>query len=175
MSSFTAEHIASITGAKAFLRGPSSPFEHIHIDSRKITHGEATLFIALKTAHRDGHQFVRDAYKKGVRNFLLSSDQFLPEDANCILVSDTLKGLHTWAAAHRRKFSYPVIGITGSNGKTIVKEWLAALLEPKYKVVKSPMSFNSQIGVPLSILRMGPEHELAIIEVGISEKGKWKH
>lgn len=140
-------------------------------DTRNISHGEETIFIALKTDHRDGHDFIQKAYDKGVRNFIVSQRLDLV-GVNYILVQDTLDALQKWAYFHRRKFDYPVVAITGSNGKTIVKEWLATLLELQFQIVKSPMSYNSQLGVPLSLLKMRPQADLAIIEAGISEAGE---
>ncbi|MDW3651572.1 MAG: alanine racemase [Bacteroidia bacterium] len=144
------------------------PLTYIAYDSRKISRGAETVFIALKTENRDGHDFIADAYQKGVRNFLV--EKALPyKDVNYAFCDNCLDSLQRWALAHRQKFSYPVIGITGSNGKTIVKEWLASLLEMQFQIVKSPMSYNSQLGVSLSLLQMHPQAELALIEAGISE------
>lgn len=140
---------------------------HLVYDSRRILHPQASLFFALQTTHADGHRFVQEAYKKGVRSFVVSQPIAL-EGANTILVSDTLAALQDVAAWHRSQFNIPVIGITGSNGKTVVKEWLNALLEPDYQIVRSPKSFNSQIGVPLSVWQIAPNHTLGIFEAGIS-------
>jgi alanine racemase len=140
-------------------------------DSRNPVADPNSLFIALKGSNFDGHDFAFDAYQKGVRNFLLER---IPEsihsksNVNILIVPDCRKALQQIAAFHRQKFSYPVIGITGSNGKTIVKEWLTQLLEDDYLIVKSPKSFNSQIGVPLSVLEMTSSHRLGIFEAGIS-------
>ena len=142
------------------------------IDSRKINHAEETLFIALRASHRNGHSFIANAYAAGVRNFLVSEDVEPMADANILLVKDTLVALQQIAACHRKKFNIPVIGITGSNGKTIVKEWLYQLLNEDYQMVRSPKSYNSQIGVPLSVWLMEPEHSLAVFEAGISQPGE---
>ncbi|GAA4461974.1 bifunctional UDP-N-acetylmuramoyl-tripeptide:D-alanyl-D-alanine ligase/alanine racemase [Nemorincola caseinilytica] len=143
------------------------------IDSRNIEDPATTLFIALRSPMRDGHGFIADAWQRGVRNFLISHPiDTLPQDSNVILVKDTLAALQQVAAAHRKQFHIPVIGITGSNGKTIVKEWLAALLSEDRSIVRSPRSYNSQIGVPLSVWLMAPEHQLAIFEAGISQPGE---
>jgi len=144
---------------------------HLLYDSRRIQHPETSLFFALQTAHGDGHQFIADAYKKGVRNFVVSKKITLA-DATFILVDDTLKALQDLAAYHRRQFHIPTIGITGSNGKTIVKEWLNSLLEEEYNIVRSPRSYNSQIGVPLSVWQMDSQHTLALFEAGISTVGE---
>lgn len=148
--------------------------EELCIDSRKIAHPETALFIALQTRHRDGHAFIGDAYDKGVRNFLVSSDVDTTPyaGANFIKVQDTVAALQQLAAANRRQFDLPCIGITGSNGKTIVKEWLYQLLAEDYNAVRSPKSYNSQIGVPMSVWLLNKKHELAIFEAGISQPGE---
>ena len=148
--------------------------EHLAFDSRRIAFPERTLFLAL-TAQRDGHDFIADAYQRGVRHFLVSKDidyqQFI--EANVLKVDDVLRGLQTLAKRHRAHFpNLEVIGITGSNGKTIVKEWLFELLRDDFNIVRSPASFNSQIGVPMSVWQIRSEHDLAIIEVGISTVGE---
>ncbi|WP_118973406.1 bifunctional UDP-N-acetylmuramoyl-tripeptide:D-alanyl-D-alanine ligase/alanine racemase [Taibaiella koreensis] len=146
------------------------------IDSRKIINPTKAMFIAIKGSHRDGHGFIADAYKKGVRTFLVSRDaEDLYPDAVFLQVQDTLTALHQLAAAHRNQFHFPVIGITGSNGKTIVKEWLFQLLSDNYKIIRSPKSYNSQIGVPLSVWRMQEHHTLGIFEAGISQPGEMSH
>ena len=144
-------------------------------DSRSLTFPEETLFFALVTDRNDGHRYIGDLYRKGVRNFVIShrpdNEEAMPE-ANFLLVSDTLQALQTLAAAHRRRFRIPVIGIAGSNGKTVVKEWLYQLLCDDYAMVRSPRSYNSQIGVPLSVWEINEQAQLAIIEVGISKCGE---
>lgn len=146
----------------------------VAIDSRKIMGGERTLFFALKGHYRDGHEFIGDAYHKGVRQFVVSEKLEASDfpDAGFILVEDTLKALQHLAAFHRSHFSYPVVAITGSAGKTTVKEWIYHLLQEKYKVVRSPKSYNSQIGVALSLLELHADCDLAIIEAGISKPGE---
>lgn len=153
---------------------PAYLVEELVIDTRKIGHPETALFIALKSQRRDGHAFVRDAYEKGIRNFLLQDPTagIGLEAANIILVKDTLSALQGIVARHRRRFGIPVVGITGSNGKTVVKEWLYQLLGERFNIVRSPKSYNSQIGVPLSVWQMEPEHELALFEAGISQPGE---
>ena len=123
---------------------------------------------------RDGHAFIPDLYLRGVRNFIIYQT-LNPEDyseANFIVVKDSLRALRLLAVFHRQQFELPVLGITGSNGKTIVKEWLNQLLEDRFQIVRSPRSYNSQIGVPLSIWQINEGHELALIEAGISQKGE---
>ena len=142
-------------------------------DTRKIGSPDHAIFVALKTSLRDGHSFIADAYSKGVRNFLvLAAPEAHLAGANIIKVKDTLAALQQIAAAYRKTFDIPVIGVTGSNGKTIVKEWLYQLLSPAYNVVRSPKSYNSQVGVPLSVWLLRPEHQLAIFEAGISQPGE---
>jgi alanine racemase len=143
-------------------------------DSRKIYALNGTLFFALVTAHADGHAFVEDAYKKGIRNFVISESIDLSNlsGANVILVPDSLSALQQIAKHHRSGFQIPVIGVTGSNGKTIVKEWLHQLLYEDFKIVRNPKSYNSQVGVPLSVWQMNENHTLAIFEAGISQPGE---
>ncbi len=147
------------------------------IDSRKIVNPAKAMFIAIKGSHRDGHEFIPDAYQKGIRTFLISTtiDQTLYPDAVFLQVQDTLTALQQLAAAHRNQFHFPLIGITGSNGKTIVKEWLFQLLSDKYNIIRSPKSYNSQIGVPLSVWRIQEHHNLGIFEAGISQPGEMSH
>lgn len=153
------------------MQGSDREIQHLLYDSRRVQHPESSLFFALETAHSNGHRYVAEAYKKGVRAFVVSEDVSL-EDAVVIRVDDTLAALQQLAAHHRSRFAIPVIGITGSNGKTVVKEWLAHLLEDDFSLVRSPKSFNSQIGVPLSVWEMGIQHTLGIFEAGISTVGE---
>jgi Alr-MurF fusion protein len=144
-------------------------------DSRSFVEPETSLFFALKGLRQDGHMFVLDLYSRGVRNFVI--DHQLPEfkdleEANFIIVPDTLKALQALNAYHRKKFTIPILGITGSNGKTIVKEWLFQLLKKELHIVRSPKSFNSQLGVPLSVWLLNESHELGIFEAGISKVGE---
>lgn len=140
------------------------------IDSRHLVDPHQTLFFALKSNRNDGHRYIDDLYEKGVRAFVVSQ---LPEsihpNAAFVVVPDTLKALQMLAAHHRQQFDIPVIGITGSNGKTIVKEWLYQMLSPDYNIVRSPKSYNSQVGVPLSVWQMNQTNTLGIFEAGISE------
>lgn len=144
------------------------------IDSRKINSPDNALFIAIKTSLRNGHDFVQTSYEKGIRNFIVSerinTQPYV--DANIILVKDTLLALQEIAEAHREQYKIPVIGITGSNGKTIVKEWLHQLLSIKLNTVRSPKSFNSQIGVPLSVWLLNNRSQIGIFEAGISQPGE---
>lgn len=145
-------------------------------DSRSLTFANQTLFFALVTAKGDGHKYVADLYQKGVRAFVVSRplDEFrntCPE-AWFFVVGDALEALQRLAAWHRSQFAIPVVGITGSNGKTIVKEWLYQMLHDVRQVVRSPRSYNSQVGVPLSVWQISEQHDLALIEAGVSEKNE---
>ena len=145
-------------------------------DSRSLCFPEATLFFAIKTDRNDGHKYIDDLYRSGVRNFVIEK---LPEeyaviypDANFLMVPSTLKALQRLAERHRDEFDIPIIGITGSNGKTIVKEWLYQLLMPTRVVTRSPRSYNSQIGVPLSVWLLDERTEIGLFEAGISMPGE---
>ena len=145
-------------------------------DSRSLAMPSQTIFFALRTDAGDGHNYIPDLYDKGVRNFVVASDYFpLPEcsGANYLAVESPLEALQALATFHRRRFrELPVIGITGSRGKTTVKEWLYQLLKDDYRIVRSPRSYNSQIGVPLSLWEIDNNTDLAIIEAGISTTGE---
>ena len=147
------------------------PIANLLTDSRAVSVPESALFFAFPTKTGDGHRYIGDLYRLGVRNFVISSK--LPEykqmeTANFLVVKDTLKALQQLAAFHRQRFSIPVIGITGSNGKTVVKELLYQLMHTDFNIVRSPRSYNSQIGVPLSVWEMNEHHTLGIFEAGIS-------
>lgn len=140
-------------------------------DSRRLSFPETSLFFALKTSANDGHRYIKDLYNLRVRNFVVSdiSPEFSTmADANFLVVKDSLKALQKLATYHRKRFNIPVIGITGSNGKTVVKEFLYQLLREEFNIVRSPRSYNSQIGVPLSVWEMNEKNTLGIFEAGIS-------
>lgn len=166
-----AEQLKKWCNGTLLLQESSVPIEELVIDTRKVAEPERALFIALKTNRRDGHSFIQQGYEKGIRNFLVSEDVDVQQypASSFIKVNDTLHALQQIAAGYRKQFDIPVIGITGSNGKTIVKEWLYQLLEESYNTVRSPKSYNSQIGVPLSVWLLEPEQQLAIFEAGISQ------
>ena len=174
MKGLNADHIISLTGARHFGIKMQNEIGHLLIDSRKLVFPESTLFFAIKTESGDGHKYIEDLYQRGVRHFLIAEEQ--PYDkfpqASFYISDDVIGALQLIAIVHRQQFDYPVIAITGSNGKTIVKEWLNYLLAEQKHIVRSPRSYNSQLGVPLSVWQLQPEHELAIIEAGISEKGE---
>ncbi len=187
--------IAGICGGTMISGLPGDPeVQDILIDSRRLVHAGGTLFAALVTTVNDGHRYIPDLLIKGVRFFLVSEDEKklrerialdsrfssgpdgkrLTESLKAcfVVVNDTLGALQTLAAWRRQQFSYPVIGITGSNGKTIVKEWLFQALCDDFQIVRSPKSYNSQVGVPLSVWKMSENHTLGIFEAGISRPGE---
>jgi len=145
-------------------------------DSRTPVSGNGLLFIALVGPNHNGHEFIDELYQlRNVKAFLVEPDEVSYSNypnATFVEVDDTLQALQKLAAYHRNRFVYPVIGITGSNGKTMVKEWLNQLLSPEYQIVRSPRSYNSQVGVPLSALQMDDHFDLAIFEAGISKPGE---
>lgn len=160
----------------ANLKNTDLIIDSVIYDTRKIISGKNSVFFALKGSFRDGHTFISKAYEKGVRLFVVESiPEIVPPDAQFILVKDTLLALQKLAKLNRSKYSYPVIGITGSAGKTIVKEWLAQVLNGTYKVVRSPKSYNSQLGVALSLLELTGDADLAIIEAGVSQPNEMKN
>lgn len=167
----TIEEITSVLGVQRTGNTPAH-IDWILTDSRSLCFPEETLFFALKTKRNDGHKYINDLYTRGVRNFVVSE---LPEDlslyteANFLQTASPLKSLQKLATRHREQFQVPVVGITGSNGKTIVKEWLYQLLSANYTITRSPRSYNSQIGVPLSVWLMNEHTQLGIFEAGISE------
>lgn len=171
---YTISQIASIIKAKASVPGADTVIEHILLDSRKLLFPSSSLFFALDGPRRNGKMFIQELYHKGVTCFVVD-ENFDKEDisrypnAVFLQVANVLQALHVLTAWHRQQFNIPVIGITGSNGKTIVKEWLYQLLHPGYNIVRSPKSFNSQIGVPLSVWQMKAENTLGIFEAGISQ------
>lgn len=169
--------ITRITGAQHHCQQQNDcGISRLLTDSRQLINPEETLFFAIKTRKNDGHNFLLTLAEQGVKNFVVTQ---LPEnmdlfaaDTNFLRVSDSLEALQKIAASHRKGFEKPVIGITGSNGKTIIKEWLHQLLSPDMSVVRSPKSYNSQIGVPLSVWQIEPANDIAIFEAGISEPGE---
>lgn len=180
--SYTIESIAQCIGARR-VGEHHATIDWLLTDSRSLSFPEETLFFALTTKRNNGARYIPELYARGVRNFVLTEEEFhamnqehpameQPTTVNYLIVSNPLKALQKLAEAHRDIFKIPVIGITGSNGKTIVKEWLHQLLSPDHCIVRSPRSYNSQIGVPLSVWQLGKEAELGIFEAGISEMGE---
>ena len=162
---YSGENLTEIMKAELLSPNPEAiKIEDILIDSRKFIRAAKTLFFALKGSRNDGHRYLHDLYRKGIRYFVVSDvppyrDKM--DKASFFVVPDTLKALQQLAAAHRSSFDIPVIGITGSNGKTIVKEWLFQLMDKDKRIVRSPKSYNSQIGVPLSVWQMNEKHDLS--------------
>ncbi len=146
----------------------------VFFDTRKIFNPANGLFFCLKSDRRDGHDFIPAAYEKGIRNFVISAtfNGSIPAGCEVLIVDDALYALQELAKYHRSRFNYPVIGIAGSTGKTTVKEWLYQLLQEDFKIIRSPKSYNSQLGVALSLLEMSHQYNLAIIEAGISQPGE---
>ena len=169
MIMYTISEIATLTGAHR-LGDKEYQIDWLLTDSRSLCFPESTLFFALRSARGDGHRFIEELYNRGVRNFVVDHqpEAELPE-ANLLLVPDTRKALQRLAERHRETFDIPVIGITGSNGKTTVKEWLYQMLMDDYTVTRSPRSYNSQIGVPLSVLGLWSQSQIGIFEAAISQ------
>ncbi|RYG00903.1 MAG: bifunctional UDP-N-acetylmuramoyl-tripeptide:D-alanyl-D-alanine ligase/alanine racemase, partial [Chitinophagaceae bacterium] len=168
------KHISQLMKGDLVAFDAGATISYLLTDSRKLVFPAETLFFAITTKRRDGHEYIAALYEKGVRNFVVNT---LPQDGsatngNFIIVPDTIAALQQLALAHRHRFDIPVFGITGSNGKTIVKEWLNQLLEPDFVVVRSPASYNSQIGIPMSVWLMNNHSQLAIFEAGISTTGE---
>ena len=162
--------IAEIVNGQLVGEATDMKISDLLIDSRHLMDARLALFFALTSARNDGHKYIKELYDRGVRAFVVKRpmQEQCPE-AVFIVVADTLKALQTLAAHHRQQFDIPVIGITGSNGKTIVKEWLYQMLSPDHNIVRSPKSYNSQVGVPLSVWQMNDSYDMAIFEAGISE------
>ena len=163
------KNIVPIIKAKWFGDDDTTIIDSISIDSRSLQNDKNTLFFAISGPNHDGHLYIDELIQKGVRHFVVTR---IPEDlgdkANFLFVDNTLDAFQRFAAFYRSQFDFPVIGITGSNGKTIIKEWLNFLLSPDYNIIRSPKSYNSQVGVPLSILGINEKHNLGIFEAGIS-------
>jgi alanine racemase len=167
--SLNAENIAQILNSKWFGSSKAIEISHISIDSRSMQNGVETLFFALVGPNNNGHNYIAELIQKGVQNFVVNSiPENLNEKANFLVVENTLDALQKFAGYYRSLFHFPIIGITGSNGKTIVKEWLNFLLSPDFSIIRSPKSYNSQVGVPLSIISINENHNLGIFEAGIS-------
>ena len=172
---YTIEKVTTLIGAHRYGTADAN-IGFLLTDSRSLCFAEETLFFALKSGRNDGHRYIFDLYRRGVRNFVVED---VPADygtayadANFLKVADTLVALQRLAERHRDEFDIPIVGITGSNGKTIVKEWLYQLLSPEMTVTRSPRSYNSQIGVPLSVWLLNEQSEVGVFEAGISEPGE---
>ncbi|MCK6616811.1 MAG: bifunctional UDP-N-acetylmuramoyl-tripeptide:D-alanyl-D-alanine ligase/alanine racemase [Cyclobacteriaceae bacterium] len=169
--------LPSITGGTILSLYQDQVVTTLITDSRKAVVAEGSVFFAISGERHDGHAFVRSVYEAGIRQFIVEHNFDLKNypSANVLRVTSAVRALQQIAAYHRQQFSLPVIGITGSNGKTIVKEWLYQLLASDYNVVKNPGSYNSQIGVPLSVWQLDPHHQLGIFEAGISKPGEMEY
>lgn len=162
-------NIIPIIKAKFFGVNEVAVIDSVSIDSRSLQNSESTLFFALVGPNNDGHQYIAELIENGVVNFVVHHiPQEFEKKANFLVVENTLEALQNFAATYRSNFDFPIIGVTGSNGKTIIKEWLNFLLSPDYNIIRSPKSYNSQVGVPLSVLGINEKHNLGIFEAGIS-------
>ena len=174
---YTIEKITTLIGARR-IGTADAQIGWLLTDSRSLCFPESTLFFALKTARNDGHRYIEDLYRRGVRNFVVEKDSPFStphsplSDANFLVVPSPLEALQRLAERHRDEFDIPIIGITGSNGKTMVKEWLYQVLSPDYVVTRSPKSYNSQIGVPLSVWLLNEQTQVGLFEAGISQLGE---
>jgi len=169
---YSIENIAALIGAHRY-GNAISEIVWLLTDSRSLSFPETTLFFALRTKLGDGHRYIPDLYRRGVRNFVVGTvpadrETAFP-DANFLLVVSPLKALQRLAERHREEYDIPVIGVTGSNGKTVVKEWLYQLLSPSLRVTRSPKSYNSQVGVPLSVCLLDERTQIGVFEAGISQ------
>ncbi|MBS1558275.1 MAG: bifunctional UDP-N-acetylmuramoyl-tripeptide:D-alanyl-D-alanine ligase/alanine racemase [Bacteroidetes bacterium] len=160
-----------ITSGKILQLYRNRPVQNLVIDSRKVLISSGSVFFAITGDRHDGHRYIDELYELGLRQFVIEKNinPVKYNEANFLRVGSSLSALQNIVCTHRRKFNFPVIGITGSNGKTIVKEWLYQLLSADYRIVKNPGSYNSQIGVPLSVWRMDENHTLGIFEAGTSK------
>ncbi|MCE2743028.1 MAG: bifunctional UDP-N-acetylmuramoyl-tripeptide:D-alanyl-D-alanine ligase/alanine racemase, partial [Fluviicola sp.] len=173
---YTYNDIQDITKGKVLVHECNSSIQSVAFDTRKIADGNSVLFFALTGEFRNGHAFIEEAYKKGVRQFVISEsiDISTFENSTFIQVENTLWALQEISKNHRQKFNYPIVGITGSVGKTMVKEWIYHFLFSKFRVIRSPKSFNSQLGVALSLLELHENADIALIEMGISKPHEMK-
>jgi len=177
MHSLRFSEIAGILKVKPLQLHSDPVIESLLTDSRKLLIPGSTLFFAIDGPQRTAGNFIPLLYEKGVRCFITENNFTIREmkrfpEGNFIQTTNVLDALQEITSHHRHQFRYPVIGITGSNGKTIVKEWLYQLLNHDYNIIRSPKSYNSQIGVPLSIWNMNESHTLGIFEAGISLPGE---
>lgn len=171
-NSYTLREISKITGGKC-IGNIDVIIKNIHYDSRKFVQNNGHLFIAFKTPSNDGHNYLEKVYESGIKQFLTHKvPTNIEKNAGYLIVKDSLAALQTWAAYHRSKFNIPILSITGSYGKTIIKEWIYFLMHRKVRILRSPKSYNSQFGAALTLLSIQKKHQLAIIETGISLPGE---
>lgn len=180
MKKYTIEKITALIGARR-IGTAEAHIGWLLTDSRSLCFPEETLFFALRSGRNDGHNYIPELYRRGVRNFVVERGRALASaadtadtgaDANFLEVVSPLEALQRLAERHRDEFDIPIVGITGSNGKTMVKEWLYQLLSPQMVVTRSPKSYNSQIGVPLSVWLLNEQTEVGLFEAGISQPGE---
>ncbi len=173
---FEFAEIVDITSGTIISNNHSETIGHFITDSRRVLNPSAGIFVAIKGLQHDGHSYIKFLYDQGVRQFLVEQEAGFSDDilqnSNIVQVPNSIEALQKIAAFRRQQFNIPIIGITGSNGKTIVKEWLGQLLAEQYRIVKSPKSYNSQLGVSLSVLQLTEWNNLGIFEAGISLKGE---
>lgn len=171
---YTIQKIAQIINAQIIGNNLQNTIEYLVIDSRNIFFPDTSAFFAIIGENNNGHKFIPEAFKANIKIFIISQLIDFKQFNNCtfLIVPNVLQALQQISTYHRNQFKIPVIGITGSNGKTIVKEWLNQLLWQNYNIVRSPKSYNSQVGVPLSVWQIQPNHSLAIFEAGISKIGE---
>jgi len=177
---YSISNIAEITNATLLQQKNNASIENVLLDSRRVLFPSTSVFFALSGPRRTGADFIQDLYLKDVRNFVVdesfdNNDLLKFPEANILKVKNVLAAFQQLSAHHRNQFTFPVIGITGSNGKTIIKEWLFQLLNTRYNIVRSPKSYNSQIGVPLSVWQINQTHTLGIFEAGISQPEEMKN
>ena len=172
---YSIEKVTTLIGARRYGETEAT-IGFVLTDSRSLCFPEETLFFALKSERNDGHNYIEDLYHRGVRNFVV---EVVPKDwqqrfpkSNFLKVVGSLEALQRLAERHRDAFNIPIVGITGSNGKTMVKEWLYQLLSPQMAVTRSPRSYNSQIGVPLSVWLLNEQSQIGVFEAGISKPGE---
>lgn len=176
---FLFSQLKAISGGEVIAQYADSEIRHIVTDSRKPILSEDAIFFAIRGPNHDGHAFIGNLFSRGLRQFVVESAETLStrviQNSNILRVPDSIRALQALATAHRMRFDHEIVAVTGSNGKTIVKEWLSTILAPHFRLAKTPKSYNSQIGVPLSVWQLEPWHQIGIFEAGISKPGEMKH
>ena len=171
-NSYTLRDISKITGGKC-IGNIDSPISNVHYDSRRFVQNNEHVFLAFKTNFNDGHKYINQVYENGIKQFITHKTPLkIKKDAGYLVVENTLAALQKWANFHRKTFKIPVLSVTGSYGKTVIKEWINFIAQEKINVLRSPKSYNSQFGAALTLLSLTKYHELAIIETGISMPGE---
>ena len=171
-NSYTLRDIPKITGGKC-IGNIDSPISNVHYDSRKFVQNNEHVFLAFKTNFNDGNKYIDQVYENGIKQFITHEIPIkIKKDAGYLVVENTLVALQKWANFHRKTFKIPVLSITGSYGKTVIKEWINFIAQEKINILRSPKSYNSQFGAALTLLSLNKYHELAIIETGISMSGE---